>query len=332
MSDPLVSILIPCFNAETYIKQAVESCLSQRWRKLEVIVVDDGSTDQSLAVLRSIRDKRVKISTQKNMGASSARNHAYKQSQGLYIQHLDADDFLDPDKILGQIKVLMNADEELTVSLAKTVYFYDGEKLQMGVVQDKWPLVDHDNPIEWLIEMFGPEKGSMVQPGSWLTPRSISEKIGPWNETIDPSPDVDGEYFARAVLASKRIRRSTVGAVYYRKYRYEKSMSMQKSQEFLKGGVRSLDLIAKLLLNKTDNPRAKKAIARRYKEWAFTCYPNAPQVTQLCLARAEKLGFGNFQPKFPTKVGRVLCAIFGWKITKRLNSLYHKVRKTYKPR
>lgn len=327
MSDPLVSVLIPCFNAARYIKQAVQSCLSQKWANLEVIVVDDGSTDQSLVVLRSIHDARLKICQQPNKGASSARNYAYQQAQGLYIQHLDADDFLDPLKIAGQMKAILSTGGEHTICLAKTIYFYDGEEPQKGIVQDAWPLVDHDNPMEWLIEMLGPEKGSMVQPGSWLTPRTISDVIGPWNESIDPSPDVDGEYFARAVLASKKIRRSTEGIAYYRKYRTSRSMSMQRSQQFLAGGLRSLDMISSLLLSKTDTPRAKKALGRRYKEWAFTCYPHAPQVTRLCLTRAAELGFGSFEPEFPTKAGRVLSSLFGWKVTKRLNHIYHTTKK-----
>lgn len=94
MSNPLVSVLIPCFNAEKYIKQAVESSLNQSLAELEVIVVDDGSTDTGLQVLKSIKDKRLKVFTQRNKGASAARNYAYKESKGLYIQHLDADDFL----------------------------------------------------------------------------------------------------------------------------------------------------------------------------------------------------------------------------------------------
>lgn len=180
--------------------------------------------------------------------------------------------------------------------------------------------------MTWLIEMLGPENGSMVQPGSWLTPRTITESIGPWDESIDPSPDVDGEYFARAVLASSKIRKSTKGIVYYRKYRSFRSMSMQRSRKFLEGGVRSLNLISKIVLSKTDNPRAKKALARRYKEYAFSCYPYHSEVTSICLEKASALGYGEFKANFPTRTGRLICAIFGWKITKYLNSTYHKIK------
>lgn len=321
-----MSVLIPCFNAEMHITHAVNSCLNQDHQNIEVIVVDDGSTDKSLVELRKIKNTKLRVYTQSNRGASAARNHAYQFTCGQYIQHLDADDFLSPDKIKNQVDILTEEGNQLAISLSKTVYFYDGDDPEDGFQQNAWPIVDHDSPLQWLIEMLGPEQGSMVQPGAWLTPRTITDIIGPWNEGIDPSPDVDGEYFARAVLASKKIRRSREGAAFYRKYRMSKSMSSQRSENYLLGGVRSMDLIADLLLSKTQDPRAKKALARRYKEWAFTCYPHAPKVTQACLKKAEELGFGEFRPAFPTKVGRLLCTFLGWKLTKRLNYSYHQMK------
>src|SRR2546426_7644091 len=96
---PLVSILIPAFNAEQYIGEAIESAEGQTWQRKEIIVVDDGSTDQTLSVARRFASKAVTVITQPNEGASSARNKAFSVCQGDYIQWLDADDLLAPDKI-----------------------------------------------------------------------------------------------------------------------------------------------------------------------------------------------------------------------------------------
>src|SRR6516225_12133852 len=96
---PLVSILIPAYNAQEWIADTIISALGQTWSRKEIIVVDDGSTDQTLAIARQFASKDVVVVTQRNQGASAARNHALSLSQGDYIQWLDADDLLSTDKI-----------------------------------------------------------------------------------------------------------------------------------------------------------------------------------------------------------------------------------------
>ena len=81
----LVSILIPAYNAEAWIADTIRSAITQTWPRKEIIVVDDGSTDQTLAVARRFASKEVAVVTQKNQGASAARNHALSLSQGDYI-------------------------------------------------------------------------------------------------------------------------------------------------------------------------------------------------------------------------------------------------------
>jgi len=106
----LVSILIPAYNAEAWIADTIRSAIAQTWPRKEIIVVDDGSTDQTLAVARRFASKEIAVIVEgnsryhpKNQGASAARNHALSLSQGDYIQWLDADDLLSPDKIASQI-------------------------------------------------------------------------------------------------------------------------------------------------------------------------------------------------------------------------------------
>ena len=98
----LVSILIPCFNAEDWIGTAIESALHQSHPDCEVIVVDDGSTDASLRVIRSFGDA-IRFETGPNRGGNTARNRLLELSQGEWLQYLDADDYLLPDKIANQL-------------------------------------------------------------------------------------------------------------------------------------------------------------------------------------------------------------------------------------
>ena len=101
--DPLVSILIPAHNADAWLPATIQSAVGQSWPNTEVIVVDDGSTDRTLACARTFESARVKVVTQPNQGAPAARNTAFALAQGDYIQWLDADDLLHPEKISAQM-------------------------------------------------------------------------------------------------------------------------------------------------------------------------------------------------------------------------------------
>src|SRR5947208_10643307 len=96
---PLVSILIPAYNAEAWIADTIQSALAQTWPRKEIVVVDDGSRDATFAVARRFASSEVKVVTQPNSGAATARNKAFALSRGDFIQWLDADDLLAPDKL-----------------------------------------------------------------------------------------------------------------------------------------------------------------------------------------------------------------------------------------
>ena len=102
---PKVSILIPCYNSERWLAQAVESALSQTYPNKEVIVVDDGSTDTSLKIIKGFGDL-IHWETQKNQGGNATRNRLLELSTGQWLQYLDADDYLLPEKIGQQIEYL----------------------------------------------------------------------------------------------------------------------------------------------------------------------------------------------------------------------------------
>jgi glycosyltransferase involved in cell wall biosynthesis len=104
MTTALVSILIPCFNAETYIAAAVESALRQTHGNIEVIVYDDGSTDSSRErLIKFANDSRIRVESGPNLGGNAARNRLLALARGEYIQFLDADDILHEDKIKVQL-------------------------------------------------------------------------------------------------------------------------------------------------------------------------------------------------------------------------------------
>lgn len=113
MSDPLVSVLIPAFNAEQYISDCVNSVREQAYDDWEIIVVDDGSTDGTLEVLSRYHD--VKVVSQAKQGACVARNRALAEARGTYIKFLDADDFLQAGALRSQVDALQRLDSSAIV-------------------------------------------------------------------------------------------------------------------------------------------------------------------------------------------------------------------------
>ena len=101
---PLVSILIPAYNAEMWLTDTLQSALAQTWENKEIVIVDDGSKDGTLALARTFESEIVKVYTHKNSGASATRNKAYSLCHGDYIQWLDADDLLAPTRLRSRWK------------------------------------------------------------------------------------------------------------------------------------------------------------------------------------------------------------------------------------
>lgn len=115
MSRSLVSIVIPCFNAQAFVGEAIASALAQTWPAVEVVVVDDGSTDESLRVIESF-GSRIRWTSTPNRGGSAARNLGLEMASGELIQFLDADDLLRREKLERQLPVVRESPDALVFS------------------------------------------------------------------------------------------------------------------------------------------------------------------------------------------------------------------------
>ncbi len=114
-SEILVSIIIPAYNASKYIVETVEAALNQTHKNIEILVVNDGSKDNTAEVVKQLEttDSRLKLIDQKNGGVSSARNHGFKLSKGSFLAFLDADDVWLPNNIelkLQKLLLILNLD------------------------------------------------------------------------------------------------------------------------------------------------------------------------------------------------------------------------------
>src|SRR5438046_183137 len=207
---PLVSILIPAFNAQEWIADTLKSAIGQTWPRKEIIVVDDGSRDQTLAIARGLGSKEVSVVTQANQGAAATRNRAYSICQGDYIQWLDADDLLAPDKIERQLAAAREAGDGPSALLSSAWAYFAYRPHRARFVPT--PLWQNLSRVEWLLRKMG--ENLHMQTATWLTSRQLADAAGPWDTRM--LSDDDGEYFSRVLLASNGVQFVPEAKVFYR--------------------------------------------------------------------------------------------------------------------
>lgn len=286
MTD-LVSILIPCYNAENWLGETIESALAQTWLRKEVIIVDDGSTDKSLHVAKQYESKMVKVISQENQGAAAARNKAFKHAQGDYIQWLDADDLLAPDKMEQQLKRIHGgAEHRILLSSSWGKFYYRQEKAQF-TPHHLWADLE---PVEWLIIKFN--ENVYMNPAAWLVSRKLSDVAGPWNEKL--SQDDDGEYFARVVAASEKITFVPEAKCYYRKSN-PRSLSRDLSRKGCESLYLSLSLCINHLRSLEDSRRTRAACLQLLQDNLRSFYPDHTDILKKTNDLAKELG-GRLSP------------------------------------
>ena len=179
--NKLVSIVIPCYNAERWIEEAIESCLNQTYSAIEVIVIDDGSTDCSLEIIKSY-EHRIIWETGPNRGGNHARNRGFELSKGDYIQYLDADDYILPEKIDSQVRFL----EATGMDVA-----YGDWRHQQHLPNEKIILED--------VEVSGAQADILtallsnwwVSPACLMFSKQAVQKSGGWDEDLKAVQDKD---------------------------------------------------------------------------------------------------------------------------------------------
>jgi glycosyltransferase involved in cell wall biosynthesis len=221
----LVSVIIPVFNGEAHLAKAIQSSLDQTWNEKEIIVVDDGSIDQSVEIAKQFEKQGVIVVSQKNRGASAARNKGLEIAKGKWIQFLDADDFLLENKIASQLSLLKNHRE---IAVCKTVHFV-GDLNNVIPDDDRFFNAYLKDPIRFLIKLYGgfDYVSGMIQPNAFLVSKEIIKKAGNWNEEL--SLDDDGEFFCRVMLQCEQIVYLPEAMNFYRKYKKNSSLSGSKT-------------------------------------------------------------------------------------------------------
>ncbi len=301
--EPLVSILIPCHNAAPWLEAALESALAQTWPRCEVILVDDGSTDASPAIASRYGQRGITVLAQPQRGASAARNAALRAARGDYIQFLDADDLLLPDKIERQLRRLAAAGGRF-VAAAEWARFRGDPAWATSRPDALWRDLD---PIPW--QQLALRGNLMMHPAAWLVPRAIVEAAGPWDEAL--SLNDDGEYFARIRFAADRVLFCAGARSLYRSGT-PGSLSSPSSRGALASAFRSHEQIHALLLSRDDGVASRRACADGWMHFAFAAHPVAPDLAEEAVRRASLLGGSTLQPAGGACF-RLICRAAGWR-------------------
>jgi glycosyltransferase involved in cell wall biosynthesis len=173
MEIPLVTVIIPAYNAAFFIGRAVKSILDQSWENIEVILVDDGSSDHTADVIRSFPDQRLVYSYQRNAGQGPARNKGLAQARGQYITFLDADDRYLPGKIEKQVGFL-EAHSDYALCYCNALHFYTGSRDRLFRKQVSGR---SGNILPELLE------SSFINPNTVMVRRKVFDKVRGFNET-----------------------------------------------------------------------------------------------------------------------------------------------------
>jgi glycosyltransferase involved in cell wall biosynthesis len=309
VQTPLVSIIIPCFNAQAWLDATLRSAIAQTWPATEIIVVDDGSTDGSLAIARSREGGRVTVVSQANRGAAAARNRGLAVARGSFIQFLDSDDLLSPDKISSQVEVLAGAPPGAVASCRWGRFRSEPAE---AVFSDTAVFRDFVPARDFLIHVA--ETSDMMHPAAWLTPRAVAEASGPWDESL--SLNDDGEYFCRVLLRASSIHFATSGSVYYRSG-LSGSLSGQVSRRAMVSVHRSIALFAGHLLSADDSPRTRRALAIYWRRLQYELYPQAIDLSRDAGAQSRALGGASVPLPFGPRL-RALAAVAGWRFARRM--------------
>lgn len=291
---PLVSILIPAYNAERWISDTLRSAVAQTWPRKEIIVVDDGSKDRTLEVAQQFASQGVRVVTKENQGAAATRNAAFQLSTGDYIQWLDADDLLSPDKVALQMQRAEElGDPRMLLSCGWSSFLYRYYR-------------DHFKPTglwcdlsatEWLLRKMA--NNLHMQTATWLVSRELTEAAGPWNTSL--LVDDDGEYFCRVLLASHGIGFVSGARVYYRNSGAGSLSYIGHSDRKRDAQWHSMQLHISYLRGLEDSPRTHSACVAYIQNWLTSFYPERPDLVDEMQEMALELGGQLRMPRLPPK-------------------------------
>lgn len=306
---PLISIIIPMYNAAQYIGFVLEAATNQTCKNLEVVVVDDGSNDDSAQIVKACSDKRVRYIHQENRGQSAAINRGVRESHGDFIKILDADDWIPPEHVTAQLDALHGHPN----SVASCRWGYFADNFHLPDVREEHTGQSYENPMQWLIDSLTKDEG-MMGGWMWLIPRHIWNKCGGYDERL--SLNNDFHFSIALTLASDGIRFAHSAVYSYRKA-VAGALSGSSSRKAMESAMLTTQLGTTLLLAHTNSQVIRTICADRFQFWLYQFYPEHHDLADIAAQRVCELG-GSDVPLRGGGLLNALLPIIGWKAVRKL--------------
>lgn len=313
---PTVSVIMPAFNAAAFISEAIDSVLCQSFSDLEIVVVDDGSSDETAAIVSQINHPRLQLIRQDNQGQSVAINAGVAHSRGAYIKLLDADDWLNPTHIESQWKAI--DDQPGMLASCRWGYFVNDSTKPN--TRNEHTNKDYESPLEWLVDSLTRDEG-MMGGWMWLIPRSLWERAGGFDPRL--SLNNDFHFSIKLLLASQGVRFARDAVYSYRKG-LAGALSGTSGRHAMESAFLTTQLGTDLLLQREDSPRIRKVCADRYQRWLFQFYPKYPDLVSHSEQRIEELGGSQLELQGGL-ILKMLKLLIGWKGVKSLQNLTYRL-------
>lgn len=310
----LVSVIIPIHNAEEYLLDTIMSVINQSYKNIEVILVDDGSEDNSLKIAKKYESSTFKVISQSNQGACAARNLGIEYSKGEWLQFLDADDILHYDKISNQIKAVYANPNEIKLVSAAWAHFINSPEDSLFKKGITWK--NYLKNVDWLLDSW--TKGGMMQTACWLANKSLIQKTGWWNEEL--LKNQDGEYFCRMILNTSNIIFVENAKVYYRKPSKD-NVSQRLDSNSIESLLNSYIIYEQELLKKENSARVRKALARNYLKFIYQIHPSEPELLSKAYSKIENLNCNYKDLNVGGQRFKRLSGIIGFRNALKLRSM-----------
>jgi glycosyltransferase involved in cell wall biosynthesis len=307
-----VSLLMPCYNAAPYLERALDSVLSQSYSEIEVIAVNDGSTDATAEILKAYERFGVHVINQKNSGQSSAANTAFRQSTGELIKFFDADDVMDPDMVALQVDRLVGRTDAIAIGEWRRFYGAEPDSSHFPHLK----MYRDALPVDWLTQEWATTR-PMMQCALWLIPRPIIKVCGLWDERLSLINDF--EYFARVLLGAQEILYTPGARLHYRSG-LAGSLSGRKSRAAVESQLLSLVLGTRHLLAVSDTAETRSVCAGLLQSFDFEHFPKHPDLRAKVRARVAELGGSSLEPDGPPGF-HALRRLIGWRAARRVQRI-----------
>ncbi len=257
----------------------------------------------------------VSVVSQPNQGASAARNKGYELCQGDYIQWLDADDLLSPDKVAKQMAAAQQYQDKRTLLSSAWGYFMFRASRAEFLPTSLWCDL---SPVEWLLGKMG--QNLHMQTATWLVSRELTEAAGPWDTRL--SLDDDGEYFCRVVLASNAIRFVADAKVFYREQGSDRLSSIDRSDKKLESQFLSIQLHVSYLRSFEDTERVRTASLTYLQTWFGWFFEERRDLASQLERLAATFGGRLEAPTLPWKY-LWIQKLFGWTVAKEVRERWN---------